>query len=76
MQTPVLILGGDERSAALFRLLERQNRPVFRVSLPADSDEIRRAVRESETIVLPVPAVRNGCLSGDTANNQRICSII
>ena len=23
MQTPVLILGGDERSAALFRLLER-----------------------------------------------------
>lgn len=62
MQTPVLILGSDERSAALFRLLERQNRPVLRVSAPDDCEEIRRAVRESETIVLPIPATKDGSL--------------
>ena len=67
MQTPVLILGGDERSAALFRLLERQNRPVLRVSTPEDSEETRRAVRESETIVLPVPATKDGFLWGKEA---------
>lgn len=67
MQTPVVILGGDERSAALFRLLERQNRPVLRLNAPGDSDETRRTVREGETIVLPIPAIKGGCLWGGEA---------
>ncbi len=67
MFAPVLILCGDDRSVRLYRLLERQNRPVFRLTAVNDSEETRRAVRESETVVLPLPAVRGGCLSGDAA---------
>ena len=67
MFSPVLILCGDARQDALFRLLERQSRPVRRLAATKDREETRRAVRDAVTLVLPTPTVRGESLSGDAA---------
>ncbi len=63
MDNTILILCGDRRQDALCTLLREQNRPARRLPGTADTDAIQRAA----LLVLPVPAVKNGCLTGDEA---------
>lgn len=69
MEQPILILCGDARLDALCALLRKQSRPTLRLHDTADAD----AIRSAGAIVLPVPAVKNGCLFGDTAKTPWQC---
>lgn len=63
MEQPILILCGDRRLDALCALLQNERLPALRLCDTTDAD----AVRAARTLVLPVPAVKNGCLFGDAA---------
>ena len=63
MEQPILILCGDARLDALCALLREAGRPALRLNDTACEGTVRAA----KTVVLPLPAVRDGCLSGDEA---------
>ena len=63
MEQPILILCGDARLDALCALLRETGRPALRLNDTACEGTVKAA----KTVVLPVPAVRDGCLSGDVA---------
>ena len=63
MEQPILILCGDARQDALCALLREAHRPALRLN----DTTFEGTVQAAKTIVLPVPAIRDGCLSGDMA---------
>ena len=63
MEPHTLILCGDARLDALYRLLCETGRPALRQLDTTDT----AAIQAAATIVLPTPAVKNGRLLGDRA---------
>ncbi len=64
MENSILVLCGDRRSDALLALLKKRARPALRVTDTSETGPIQTA----ETVVLPTPVTRGGCLTGDTAD--------
>ena len=73
MDDTILILCGDRRLDALCALLRAERRPALRVPEFADP----AAIEAARTVVLPVPAVKNGVLPGDAAKTpwQRVFAL-